>query len=505
MNGSIRNKGRLFVAEQLLIGILHLDIRHSSPGENRTSLLAHAEEAATTGAKIIIAPELALSGYSFEGMHEIAPYAEELTGETVTALSRLARHYRVYVGTGIAEYDGKTGIFYNSFVMLGPQGELAAHHRKHVAERRWSCPGQPSAASLFDTPWGKVGLLICADTYYSLLSRSHALNGAGLLIVSANWPPSGLDPREVWRARALENGVGLIAANRTGLDCRMDCRSAPSYAITPDGRILLDETSADACVFYVEYPLEDHRFPSDFFNKIAATRRPRDYNAIALDASGLDDYPALWGVPASGTMNIQCLVPASASSFKEAVIDRLQAMRGEKGLLVLPPAGECLPLEEIALYSGKTNVAVITEVSSSADTPVPVFIAGGRITRMAAETDFLMADFACARIALARRSALLHPETAVALSKQGCDIIVSQVDDLDRDSRLLLGIKCLERAVVVVAGRNGATICDPPEGHERWRETMLQEPGICAASVDTARTRKKRFLDRVDLEVLLRR
>lgn len=501
----MRNGRIIFVTEKLLIGILHLNIRHSAPRENRASLLAHAEEAAAAGAKIIVAPELALSGYSFEGMHEIAPYAEELTGETVTALSRLAHRYRVYVGAGIAECDGKTGIFYNSFVMLEPQGKLAAHHRKHVAERRWSCPGQPSAASLFDTPWGKVGLLICADTYYGLLPRSHALNGAGLLLVSANWPLSGLDPREVWRARALENGVGLIAANRTGLDRRMDCRDAPSYAVAPDGMVLLDETSADSRIFYVEYPLEGRRFPPDLRHRMAEARQPQDYNAIALDASGLDDYPAVWGLPAAGTMNIQCLVPAGESSFEETVMDRLRAMWGEKGLLVLPPVGGRLPLEKIAHYSGKTDVAIITEAPSSIGAPVPVFIAGGRITRMAAETDSIIVDFACARIALVKNSALVHPETATALSKQGCDIIVSQVDDLDRDTRLLLGIKCLERAVVVVAGRNGATVCEPPEGHERWRETMIQDPGVCTASVDTARIRKKRFLDRVDLEALLRR
>lgn len=493
------------MAERLLIGILHLNVRHGAPRENRASLLAHAEEAAARGAKIIVAPELALSGYSFEGMHEIAPHAEELTGETVTALSRLARRYGVYVGTGIAEYDGRTGIFYNSAVVLGPEGELVAHHRKHVAERRWSCPGQPSAMSCFDTPWGKVGLLICADTYYGLLPRSHVLHGADLLLVSANWPPTGLDPREVWRARALENGAGLIAANRTGRDRRMDCREAPSYAVAPDGRVLLNETSASSSIFYVEYPLADHRFPSDLRYSMAASRRPRDYNAISLDASGLDDYPAVWGLPAPGTINIQCFVPAAGDSFKESVLTKLQTMQEEKGLLVLPGVEQILSLEEVALYAGAADIAVATEISSAEGSPVPVLITGGRITRMDAAADSIMADFACARIALVRRSALLHPETAVALSKQGCDIIVSQVDDLDRDSRLLLGIKCLERAVVVVAGRNGATICEPPEGHERWQEMMLQGPGVCTASVDTARTRKKRFLDRVDLEVLLRR
>ncbi len=130
--------------ERLLTGILHLDVRHGAVAENRASLFARAEEAAAGGARVIVAPEFALSGYSFEGMDEIAPYVEELTGETVSGLSRIARRFGVYICTGLAEYDRKTGILYNSAVVLGPDGRLAALHRKHVAERRWSCPGQPS-------------------------------------------------------------------------------------------------------------------------------------------------------------------------------------------------------------------------------------------------------------------------------------------------------------------------------------------------------------------------
>jgi predicted amidohydrolase len=498
------------VDNRLLVGILHLDIRHGVPEENRASLLAYAEEAAEQGAKIIMAPELALSGYGFQSMNEIIPCSEGLTGETVAALSHLAHRYGVYVGTGIAECDGKTGIFYNSSVVLGPEGNIVAHHRKHVAERRWSCPGQPSGTSLFDTPWGKVGLLICADTYYGLLPRGHALHGADLMIVSANWPPVGLDPREVWRARALENGVGFIAANRTGLDRSMDCRDAHSYAVAPDGRVLLDETNANSCVFYVEYPLEGRRFPSCLRRHITAERRPRDYNAIALDASWLDDFPSAWGLPASGTVNIQCLIPpppSDVASFKAFVLDKLQGQgtQEEDRLLVLPCVERYLPIEEVVLFTKDTNIAVVTETYCNGGPSVPVLIVEGRITYMASDSDSLVADFASARIALVRSSALLHPETAVALSKRGCDIIVSQVKVLDRDLRLLLGIKCLERAVIVVAGHDGATICVPPEGHERWHETMLQEPGSCTVSVNTALTRKKRFLDRVDLEALLRR
>lgn len=492
--------------KRLLIGILHLNVRHGAVSENRASLLKHAEEAAAKGARIIVAPELALSGYSFDGREDVSPYVEELTGETVTALSRVARRFGVYLCTGIAEEDKKTGIFYNSAVVIGPDGGLAAHHRKHVAERRWSCPGQPSPTSVFDTPWGRIGLLICADSYYGLLPRSMALHDADILLICANWPLAGLDPREVWRARVLENGTGVIAANRTGLDRRMDCSTAPSYALTPEGTVLLDAASDESVIHFVEYPLEENRFPSLLREEMTTARRPRDYNAIALDTCYLDEYPGMWGLPASGSVAVRCLVPLPGmTSVPDVITGQTTAGTDNPCILVLPPAINGLPVQELVRRSGEHAVAVATEFQSPSGSSMPAFISDGRLTPLPPDANSVMVDFAHARIALVRSEALRHPEQAVALSKQGTDIIVSQAETLDDDTRLLLGIKCLERAVVAVAAPDGATVCEPPEGHERWHETMRREPGIFTACVDTARTRKKRFLDRVDLEVLLRR
>jgi predicted amidohydrolase len=492
--------------ERLLIGILHLNIRHRAVAENRASLLIRAEEAAARGARIIVAPELALSGYSFDSREDVAPYVEGVKGETVTALSRIARRFGVYLCVGLAEEEKETGIFYNSAVVLGPDGSLAALHRKHVAERRWSCPGQPSPASLFETPWGKVGVLICADSYYGLLPRSLALQHADLILVCANWPPAGLDPREIWRARVLENGVGLIAANRTGLDLRMDCREAPSFALAPGGTVLLDETAEDTRIFFVEYPLEQHCFPSGLREEMAAARRPCDYNAIALDSSGLDDFPGMWGLPATGSIDIRCIVaPPGPALLSDQVRLFGTGERDVPRLLVLPPGIDGIDLQEIVRRSDEERIAMAAETRSPSGSAVLALLSGGRLTCLSPDMSSAMIDFGPARIALVRSEALRHPETAVALSKQGCDIMVSQAGSLDDDNRLLLGVKSIERAVVAVAAPEGATICDPPDGHERWRETMRREPGVCAAVVDTARTRKKRFLDRVDLGVLLKR
>lgn len=492
--------------EHVLIGILHLDIRHGEVAGNRASLLRHAEEAAAGGARIIVAPELALSGYSFESMNEMAPFAEALTGETLTSLAEVAGRFGVYICTGLAERDGRTGILYNSAVVVGPDGTMKAHHRKHVAERRWSSPGQPSPSSIFETPWGKIGVLICADTYYGLLPRSFALHGADLLFVCANWPPTGIDPREVWRARALENGIGVIAANRTGMDRVMDCREAPSYAVTPEGRVLLEQTSEESRLFLVEYPLERHRFPGRLRQEMTALRRPWDYNAIALDGNGLEDFPGVWGVPSAGRLAVRCVVPPPHTlTLRDLVAEALRGPEDAPTLIVVPPGAGYASVQELAGSLCGRAAALATEISTPSGLPVPVILTGKNLTVLGSDMNAVAVDFGPARVALARPEALKHPETAVALSKQGCDAVVSPTTHLSEDDRLVLGIKSLERLVVAVSATNGATICEPPEGHERWQETSRRTPGICEASFETGRLRKKRFLDRVDLEVLLRR
>lgn len=85
-----------------------------------------------------------------------------------------------------------------------------------------------------------MGVLICSDTYNGLMPRITALRGADLLLVPANWPPTGLNPRVLWRVRAMENGIFLAACNRTGIDRIMDCRQALSCVSDPQGHLLLE-------------------------------------------------------------------------------------------------------------------------------------------------------------------------------------------------------------------------------------------------------------------------
>jgi len=494
------------VEDRLSIGLLHLDIAHGQTGKNRGSLVTWVEKAARAGARLVVTPELAVSGYSFESFDEVASLAESLEDETVRLLCETARRWEVTLCFGFAERDPTTNILYNSACVVGPDGRLAAHHRKNVTDRRWACPGTPTQQNLFDTPWGRVGLLICADTYYGLLPRSLALQGADLLLVPANWPPSGMDPRKIWRARALENGLGIIACNRTGVDRHMDCLSCSSYAVTAEGEVLLDGISGSSRLWMVDYPLENGRLASRHRKAAMARRRPEDYRALYLDVNGMEDFTGFWRLPRGGELEIRCVVPEKPEQTLAALEAAVCRALPISTLFVLPWNPPALPGDALQRLVQGRNLAIAAPVAGVEGTePSITLIAPSGPVVLPPNAASVKTDFGPSRMALARLDALRHPELATALSKQGCDFVVTGTGTLTPDDLLLLGVKTIERTAVVATGTNGAAVFEPPVGHAPWGETLLHGPGTCIARFHTGSFRNKRFHDRVDMELLLRR
>jgi predicted amidohydrolase len=499
--------GKEIMIDALPIGVLHLDVKHGRVDENREALARYALEAARRGAKIIVAPELAVSGYSFENRNQVAACVETLAGPTFERLSHVAKRYGAYICAGIVEQDPKTHIYYNTALVVGPDGELTAHHRKVVsAERRWACPGGVSRSNIFVTPWGRVGVLICADSYFGLLPRSLALNGVDLLLVLANWPSSGVDPRLIWRARALENGFGVVGCNRTGVDRIMDYRSSRSYVVTSAGEVLLDDASATSNVWMVDYPLVGGRMTSESREAMMARRRPEDFADLYLDVNGLDDFGGLWGLPSGGSLDIRCLVAESQEQAFSAMESAARECDTAPMLLILPERIGPLTEGQIARLVDGRPLAIIAQLAGpDRDHLEYGLVSSSQLVSLPPGENAVTTDFGTARIALARPKSLIHPEVAVSLSKRGCDLIVTSPDRFDPDDRLLFGVKCLERAAIAVATLEGAMICEPPVGHMPWKEQLTTGLGLCSARIDTVTIRSKRFHDRVDMEALLRR
>ena len=121
-------------------------------------------------------------------------YGEAPGGEAYQFLSALAREKRLWlVGGSVPELsDGKV---YNTSYVFDPSGRCAAHHRKlHLFDidvpggqsfRESATLSPGSEVTVFDTPWGRMGLCICFDFRFPELAHLMALSGAKVLLVPA--------------------------------------------------------------------------------------------------------------------------------------------------------------------------------------------------------------------------------------------------------------------------------------------------------------------------------
>ena len=498
--------------ERLKLALVHLDVRHGEPERNRDELVAFNTRAAESGAKIIVNTELAVSGYSFSSRDDIASLVESRKGVTIKALQKVASRYSCFIVLGYAERDDETGIYYNAAAVVGPDGKLLLNYRKITAEVRWACAGTPFQHNTFSTSWGTVGILICSDIYYGAIPRMSSLKGVDLLLVPANWPGGSLDPRELWQVRAKENGFFLAACNRSGKDRTMSCEDAYSCVYGANGERILESCNCESDIFYAELPLEDGRLLSHR-EKQLQSRKPSMYAPMYLDMRYAADLTSYYELPEPAGLRLACYPVEQSKLFAEDVLEKTaRGYREEKADLLVLPAG-CADDEEMVLK--RLSLAAVTNkidicagfLGEKNGSEVIVFAGknGDLVQRSCESRDLEFIDLDNARIALVCKGELYHPETVMACAKQGCDVVVcasSALDDLDQ---LVLGSRSIEQTAVAVCGNDRAFICQPPEGHYRWAETATDHGKGCVTTLDVGKLREKKFYDRLDYELLLRK
>jgi predicted amidohydrolase len=191
---------------------------------------AMIDDARAQGVGLLVLPEAALGGYveNLDGTAYDGPDPPFLAvdGPEVQRVADLARDMTVCVG--LCE-QGEGDLVHNTPVCVSG-GELLGVHRKvhlPLQEGRLTTAGDQLAA--FDTPAGRIGMLICYDKAFPEASRSLALDGAEVLCFLSAWPRSKTNPAErlqddrqwrrseLWdRARAAENSMLVASANQTG-------------------------------------------------------------------------------------------------------------------------------------------------------------------------------------------------------------------------------------------------------------------------------------------------
>lgn len=171
---------------------------------------------------LIVYPELITSGYECE-KSQFREFAESVTsgGPSINLFRKLCKANNVTVVYGLPEKDDiLTDVLFNSAVVIGNDGNVQGTYRKthpFAAEILWCRPGNDFP--IFNTPFGKIGVMICWDTAFPEVSRIYAIKGADLLVVSTNWEnPYTEDWDLMTRARAFDNTLHLVASNRIGAD-----------------------------------------------------------------------------------------------------------------------------------------------------------------------------------------------------------------------------------------------------------------------------------------------
>ena len=251
---------------------------------NIDSLIKLCEEAAKNGAKLIVTPEMGTTGYCFLNREEISSLVESIPGPTTKKFYEIAKKFNCFIVVGLPEVDDETQLYYNSAVLIGPEGIVGKHRKSHsyIAEPKWSAPGQDHL--VFDTEIGKIGILICMDIHFVETARLIALEKADIIIHISNWLGERT-PGPYWISRAFENGCYLIEGNRWGLERTVQF-SGGSCVINPDGSIASVIDKGDGLA-YADIDISWSRKRQVLNEKIFDDRRPEMY-------LNLPTHPYLW-------------------------------------------------------------------------------------------------------------------------------------------------------------------------------------------------------------------
>lgn len=182
--------------------------------EDIENALNYLDEAMAHKPKLVCFPE-GYPGPWGEKFLSIPPFLEIKYSSlseyaAVKAFKEEAKKHGVYIAFGLTEKDGEN--YYNSYLLMGTDGEIVGKHRKTTPaafEILGGChtPLGGNKLDVFKTEYGQVGVLICWEAMFPELSRILALKGAEIIL----YPTGGklYELLETWKtiiwARAIEN------------------------------------------------------------------------------------------------------------------------------------------------------------------------------------------------------------------------------------------------------------------------------------------------------------
>lgn len=182
-------------------------------------------EAASANCDIVVLPECLDLGWTHPSA---ASCGAPLPGPSSERLAIAARLHGIYVVAGLTELTEQH--VYNAAVLLDPDGALLLTHRKiNELDIGQSLYATGDRLSVTETPWGRVGLLICADNFpeTNILGKSLARMGARIVLSPCAWAvPADYDPvatpygdlwRDAYQRLARDEGLVTVGVSNVGI------------------------------------------------------------------------------------------------------------------------------------------------------------------------------------------------------------------------------------------------------------------------------------------------
>ena len=218
---------------------------------NLDNAITMIRDAANMGADIVLLPELCFTGYQLELLgKKLFSLSDEWRTRIDDAMGAVTSECGIYAIAGLCVREN--GLYYNAARLYDRSGGCAGEYRKAFAfgnEGHYFAKG--GGFPVFDTDFGKIGILICYDIGFPEPSRYLCAAGAQIVFIPSAWR---IQDENAWMlnvpSRALENQYFTAAVNHVGLfgDLRLFGRS---LVCGPDGKPVLqlgyDEQMLGVC------------------------------------------------------------------------------------------------------------------------------------------------------------------------------------------------------------------------------------------------------------------
>lgn len=251
-------------------------------GDTAKNLRKLEKAVAKSEADLVLAGELFLTGYM--ARDAFARLAEPLDGPAVDAVRKVAAEHSAHIVFGMPEREPGTRRLFNASVLVTPDGRAVAYRKVYPANfgpfEEGLYFGRGDSLALVDTKLGKIGLLICYDTFFPELAKAYALQGADLLaIISASPATSKPFFDRILPARAIENALPVLYANLVGTELNVVFQGG-TQAIGPRGEDLGKAKDFVEDTVVADFDLRDVKTARAFRPTLRDTRKEM-WDAIA--------------------------------------------------------------------------------------------------------------------------------------------------------------------------------------------------------------------------------